>query len=202
MYSAYTVHLSITAAHKMFYDIEIRRDLLLGPAGDIFNYHQDFLFFQASSSSFLDSIQSTSELFSIFSLLEFAHVQHMCNWLALSNMFDYKRITSVYIHTQGLPSHIFILPFFSNVKTSGSHNHLTLPSSALAGSYLFYFFFPSVNVRRKERNEREGGGQWREHLGHLSSIIWDEVRRGVARPNRHNKREMLTRRNNQCQVEE
>jgi hypothetical protein len=46
-----TLCVCVYMSHKMFYDRKER--LLLGPGGDIFNYHQDFLFFRASSSSFL-----------------------------------------------------------------------------------------------------------------------------------------------------
>ncbi len=47
-----TLCVCVYMSHTRCFMIE-SRDLLLGPGGDIFNYHQDFLFFQASSSSFL-----------------------------------------------------------------------------------------------------------------------------------------------------
>ncbi len=101
---------------------------------------------------FTDSIQSTSELFYFFFfLLEFAHVQHMCNWLALSNMFDCKRITSVYPSRKVPLLHFYFTFFYYEIETSGSHNHLTLTSSALAGSF---FSPPSMTG---ERGEWKGG---------------------------------------------
>jgi hypothetical protein len=138
---------------------------------------------KTSCSFFTDSIQSTSELFYIFSFLEFAHVQHMCNWLALSNMFDCKRITSVYPRTRFSSLHFYFTFFYFEIETSGSHNHLTLTSSALAGSYLY---FPPVSMSRGMK----GGGS-----GVSTSAISRQLYRTrydgeshVKRPNRNNKR--------------
>jgi hypothetical protein len=118
-----------------------------------------------------------------FFLLEFAHVQHMCNWLALSNMFDCKRITSVYPRTRFSSLHFYFTFFYFEIETSGSHNHLTLTSSALAGSYLY---FPPVSMSRGMKGG--GSGVSTSAISRQSYRTRYDGESHVKRPNRNNKR--------------